>query len=162
MSVRSRLLVRLAYLCTLMGPCPFCALLSALTLSPLQISIWCTFPTKKRTLCSAISMTARLELGAERERKVEWKGQVGGGGWDRLGGAGEEGLGSTPLPPPHPPNHPLPHPQHLVHAGAVPSIQIPSNSQGLRGSLRTARALRATFRLSSPQRAPKHTPWKCP
>ena len=29
MSVRSHLLVRLAYLCTLMGPCPFCALLAA-------------------------------------------------------------------------------------------------------------------------------------
>ena len=30
------------------------------------------------------------------------------------------------------------------------------------GSLCTARALRATFRLCSPRRAPKHIPWKCP
>ena len=29
-------------------------------------------------------------------------------------------------------------------------------------SARTARALRATFRLCSPRRAPKHIPWKCP
>ena len=50
---------------------------SASTLSPLQISIWCTFPTKKRVLCLAISMTARSELGAERERKVGCQGQ-----WD--------------------------------------------------------------------------------
>ena len=32
----------------------------------------------------------------------------------------------------------------------------------LGGNLCTARALRATFRLCSPQRAPKHTPWKSP
>ena len=30
------------------------------------------------------------------------------------------------------------------------------------GNLCTARALRATFRLCSPRRAPKHTPWKRP
>ena len=51
---------------------------SASMLSPLQISTWCGFPTKKRTLCSAISMTARSELGAEWERNMGWKGQVGG------------------------------------------------------------------------------------
>ena len=43
---------------------------SAWTLSPLQISMWCIVPTTKRILCSAISMTARSELGAEWERKV--------------------------------------------------------------------------------------------
>ena len=32
----------------------------------------------------------------------------------------------------------------------------------LRGNLCTARALRATFRICSPGRAPKHTPWKRP
>ena len=31
-----------------------------------------------------------------------------------------------------------------------------------RGNPCTARALRATFRLCSPRRAPRHTPWKRP
>ena len=61
------------------------------------------------------------------------EGPGGGAGRDRLGGVGEEGLGITPLPKPHPPNRPLPHPQHLVHAGEVPTGQIPSNGQGLLG-----------------------------
>ena len=51
---------------------------SASTLSPLQTSIRCTLPTKKSMHYSPTSMTARSELGAERERKVGWKGQVGG------------------------------------------------------------------------------------
>ena len=51
---------------------------SASALSPLQISIWCTLPTKKSMHCSATLMTARSELEAERERKVGWKGHVGG------------------------------------------------------------------------------------
>ena len=106
---------------------------STLTLHPLQISIWCTLPMKKSMLCSAISMTARSELGAERERKVGWRGQVGGAGRDRLGGVCKEGLGSTPLPQPHPPNHPLPHPQHVVHAEEVPAGKIASKGQGLLG-----------------------------
>ena len=42
---------------------------SASVLSPLQISMWCTVPTKKRTLRSAISLTARSVAGAEQERK---------------------------------------------------------------------------------------------
>ena len=107
----------------------------ASTLSPLQISISCTFPRKKRTLCSAISMTARSVLRAERKRKVGWKGKVGGGGPDRLGGVREEGLRSTPLSQPQPPNQPLAHPQHLVHVEAVLAAQIVSNGQGLRGGV---------------------------
>ena len=51
---------------------------SASTLSPLQTSFWCKLPTKKSMHCSPTSMTARSELGAERERKVGWKGQAGG------------------------------------------------------------------------------------
>ena len=49
----------------------------------------------------------------------------------------------TPLPPPPPP-------PHRVIMG------LP------RGNLCTARALRATFRLCSPRRAPKQTPWERP
>ena len=59
------------------------------------------------------------------------EGAGGGACRERLGGVGEEGLGSLPLSQPHPPNRPLPHPQHLVHAGEVPAGQIPSNVQGL-------------------------------
>ena len=106
---------------------------SASTLSPLQTSSWCTLPTKNSMHCSPTSMTARSEAGADREMKVGWKGQVGGPAGTVWGGVGEEGLGSLPLPQPHPPNRPLPHPQHLVHAGAVPAGQIPSNAQGLLG-----------------------------
>ena len=51
---------------------------SASTLSPLEISILCTLPTKKRMLCSVMSMTPRSELRAERERKVGWKGHMEG------------------------------------------------------------------------------------
>ena len=51
---------------------------SASTLSALRIPIRCTLPTKTSMLCSAISMTARSELMAERESKVGWKGHVGG------------------------------------------------------------------------------------
>ena len=61
------------------------------------------------------------------------EGAGGGACRERLGGVGEEGLGSLPLPQPHPPNRPLPHPQHLVHAGEVPAGQILSNVQGLLG-----------------------------
>ena len=106
---------------------------SASTLSPLQTSTSCTLPTKKSMHCSPTSMTARSEAGADRERKVGWKGQVGGPAGTASGGVGEEGLGSTPLPQPHPPNRPLPHPQHLVHAGEVPAGQIPSNVEGFLG-----------------------------
>ena len=106
---------------------------SASTLSPLQTSIWCTLTTKKSMHCSPTSMTARSEAGADRERKVGWKGRAGGNGRDRLGGVGEEGRGSSPLPQLHPPNRPLPHPQHVVHAGEVLAGQIPSNVQGLLG-----------------------------
>ena len=67
--------------------------------------------------------------GAGEEAGVEGAG--GGAGRDRLGGVGEEGLGSTPLPQPHPPNRPLPLPQHMVHSAEVPAGQIPSNLQGL-------------------------------
>ena len=56
------------------GPCSN----SASTFSPLQTSMWCTLSTKKSMLCSATCMTARSELRAEQERKVGWKGQVGG------------------------------------------------------------------------------------
>ena len=104
---------------------------SASTLSPLQLSIWCTFPMKKRMLCSAISMTARSDLGGERERwarRGKWEGLP-----DRLGGVTEEGVGSTPLRQPSPPKHPLPHPQLLVHTGQVRAGQIPINGQGLMG-----------------------------
>ena len=86
------------------------------TLSPLQISMWCTLPTKKSVHCSATSMTARSELGAERERKVGWKGQVGGPAGTALGASAKRAW-AAPLPQPHPPNCPLPHTQHLVHAG---------------------------------------------
>ena len=57
----------------------------------------------------------------------------GGGAVDRAtsGGVGEDALGSMPFPQSHPPNCPLPQPQHLVHTGAVPARQIPSNGQGL-------------------------------
>ena len=34
--------------------------------------------TKKSMHCSPTSMTARSEAGADRERKVGWKEQVGG------------------------------------------------------------------------------------
>ena len=61
------------------------------------------------------------------------EGAGGGACRERLGGVGEEGLGSLPPPQPHPPNRPLPHPQHLVHAGEVPAGQIPSNVRGLLG-----------------------------
>ena len=37
-----------------------------------------------------------------------------------------------------------------------------AGERDLRGNLCTTRALRATFRLCSPRRAPKHTPWKRP
>ena len=75
------------------------------------------------------------EIGG-RGREGEEGGVVGAVGEadrDRLGGVDAEGLGSNPLPQPHPPNQPLPHPQHPVHAGAVPTGQIPSNGQGLAG-----------------------------
>ena len=39
------------------------------------------------------------------------EGAGGGAGGDRLGGVGEEGLGSNPLPQPHPPNR-APSPTH--------------------------------------------------
>ena len=41
-------------------------------------------------------------------------------------------------------------------------IVIMCDQHKQRGSLCTARALRATFGLCSPRRAPKHTPWKRP
>ena len=50
---------------------------SASTLSPLQTLTWCTIPTKKSMHCSPTSMTARSEAGADRERKVGWKVEVG-------------------------------------------------------------------------------------
>ena len=79
-----------------------------------------------------MSMMARSELRAERERKAGVEGADGGACRDRLGGVGDEGLGSTPLPQRHPPNQPLPHPPHLVHR-QVPAGQIPSNGQGPMG-----------------------------
>ena len=60
-------------------------------------------------------------------------GRGGGGADEATSGVREQGLGSIPFPQPHPPNCPLPEPQHLVHAGAVPTRQVPSNSQGLEG-----------------------------
>ena len=46
-------------------------------------------------------------------------------------------------------------------SGLIPRAP-PGQTKKHWGSLCTARALRATFRLFSPRRAPKHTPWKCP
>ena len=52
---------------------------------------------------------------------------------------------------------PLPQPcKEVLHPCTIETMDI------IRGSLCTARALRATFRLCSPRRAPKHTPWKRP
>ena len=51
---------------------------------------------------------------------------------------------------------------HVLHVKEI----IPTGRRTffflLRGNLCTACALRATFRLCSPRRAPKHTPWKRP
>ena len=83
---------------------------SAWTVSPLQISIWCTFPTKKRVLCSTLSMTMGSELGAEWESKVGWKGQVGGLA-ETASGASAKGAWEAPpshnssLPTSHFPTH---------------------------------------------------------
>ena len=87
---------------------------------------------------STLSLLGHLEdreVGALRQAGGEGgvEGAGGGAGRDRLGGVGEEGLGSTPFPQPHPPNRPLPHQQHLVHAREVPAGRIPSNGQGLLG-----------------------------
>ena len=111
---------------------------SASTLSPLQTSSWCTLHTKNSMHCSPTSMTARSEAGADREMKVGWKGQVGGPAGTVWVGSAKRAWAASPshnptLPQPQPPNRPLPHPQHLVHAGAVPVGQIPSNVQGLLG-----------------------------
>ena len=106
---------------------------SASTLSPLQMSIWCTLHTKKRMLGSAISMTARLELRAERERKVGWKGQVGGPAGTASGASAKRASAAHPSHNPTLPTTPFP-PQHLVHAGQVPAGQIPNNGRGLMGA----------------------------
>ena len=58
-----------------------------------------------------------------------------------------------PSPQGHLPMAPVPVQEEVIE-GAVPVAPW--------GNLCTARALRATFRLYSPQRAPKHTPWKRP
>ena len=51
---------------------------SASALSPLHTSSWCTLPTNNSMHCSLTSMTARSKAGADQERKVGWKGEVGG------------------------------------------------------------------------------------
>ena len=103
---------------------------SASKLSPLQISI---VPHKEEDALLGDVHDGEIgpRGGVGEEGGVEGAG--GGAGQDRLGGVGEEGLGSTPLPQPHPPNHPLPRPQHLVHTGQVPVGQSPSNGRGLMG-----------------------------
>ena len=81
---------------------------SALTLSPLQTSIWCTLPTKKSVHCSPTSMTARSELGAERERKVGWKGQVGGPAGTASGASARRAWAAPPSHNPTLPTAPFP------------------------------------------------------
>ena len=66
-------------------------------------------PAKKRMPCTAISMTARSDLGPERERKVGWKGQVGGGWPGPPRGRRRRGPGQHP-PPTTPPTQPPPSP----------------------------------------------------
>ena len=81
---------------------------SASTLSPLQISAFCTLPTKKRVLCSAISMTTRSELGAERTRKAGWKGQVGGPAGTASGASAKKAWAPHPSHNPTLPSAPFP------------------------------------------------------
>ena len=100
---------------------------SASALSPLQTSSWCTLPTKISVHCSPTSMTPRSEAGADRERKVRWKGDVGGPAGTDSGGSAKRAWAASPS------HSPLSYPQHLVHAGEVPAGQIPSNVQGLLG-----------------------------
>ena len=69
---------------------------SASTLSPLQTSTWCTLPTEKSMYCSPTLMTARSEAGADRERKVGWKGRVGGPAGTTSGGSVKRAWGASP------------------------------------------------------------------
>ena len=81
---------------------------STSTLSPLQIAIWCTFPAKKSILCSAISRTARSDLGAEREIDVGWKGQVGGPAGTARGASAKRAWAAPPSHNPTLPTTPFP------------------------------------------------------
>ena len=84
-------------------------------------------------LCSAIPMTARSELGADRERKLGWKGLVKGAS-ETASGASVNGAWAAPTS--YNPTlliTPFPNAQHLIHAGEVPAGQIPSNGEGLLG-----------------------------
>ena len=69
---------------------------SASALSPLQTSSWCTLPPKNSMHCSPTSMTARSEAGADRERKVGWKGQVGGAAGTESGGSAKRAWAASP------------------------------------------------------------------
>ena len=69
---------------------------SASALSPLHTSSWCTLPTKNSMHCSPTSMTARSEAGADRERKVGWKGQVEGLAGTDSGGSAKRAWAASP------------------------------------------------------------------
>ena len=51
---------------------------------------------------------------------------------------------------------------HMQSGPGIGHRKCRRKSPCLKGNLCSARALHATFRLCSPQRAPKHTPWKRP
>ena len=81
---------------------------SASALSALQTSSWCTRPMKKSMHCSPTSMTARSEAGAYRERKVGWKGQVGGPAGTNSGGSAKRAWAVFPSHNPTLPTAPFP------------------------------------------------------
>ena len=105
---------------------------SASALSPLQTSSFRTVPTKKSMQCSPTSMTARSEAGADRERKVGWKGQVGGPAGTDSGGSAKRAWAASPSHNPTLPTAPFPTHNTWSTLG-VPAGQIPSNVQGLLG-----------------------------
>ena len=107
---------------------------SALTLSPLQISTWCTLPTKKSMHCSPTSMTARSDAGPDRETKVGWRGQVGGPAGTASGGSAKRAGAASPAPHPTLPTAPFPT-HNTWSTPGVPCGQIPGNVQGLLGGV---------------------------
>ena len=80
----------------------------ATAVSTLQTSSLCTLPTKNNMHCSPTSMTARSEAGADRERKVRWKGQVGGPAGTDSGGSAKRAWAPSPSHSPTLPTAPFP------------------------------------------------------
>ena len=102
---------------------------SASTLSPLQTSIWFTLSTKKSLHCSETSMTARSEAGADWERKVGWKGQVGGPAGTASGASAKRAWAAPPSHNPTLPTAPFPTHKTWSVLGKSPLNKSPATAR---------------------------------